>query len=877
MKKIFAILLTLFLMAGVLCITAFAADEQIDNEPSASTLIRVSALKKDGSTEFIKDYDRVEDGWTAAIDLAEDEDEMNEKGYDRVVIDLYSDWNKNEYGKFDPIHFPDGVRVTFNINDNVIDAERSSAILNGEVIYIGNGADVIINDGTITGGCSNNGAGGIHIKGDARVTLNNVNVVGNYAKDDDGGGIAVYDGAVLTVNGGIFENNTVDGNMKGYSYTLPELRGGAVYICDAIATFNGVEFKNNNAPQLIDYGAAIYADGSKVTIDKCIFNGNGSADDLSGDYEDAMAIVHGVDSTITVKESTFTGNIGTTDENMSNTNNVIFVVDDSQLIIEASEFSNNASAFIIRDCDESLICVTGTKFQNNPSSIMDGDSKTSSDSYFRECTFDNNGSINNDFCDITTTLTFYDCSMGDSTYEDDKYLKFVATADTEDPADKPAEGVVLRISGLKRDGSTVPIKDYRNLVYGWESVLEFIDDGDVIKDNDYVRIVVDIYADWIAVEGDLYDSGAICIPEDAKMTINLNGHTINRGLTEDESDGEVIYVDDDADVIINDGTITGGYSDNGAGGIHIKDGAKVTLNNVHVDGNRTKGDDGPGIAIYGGELIMNGGSVSNNYAYEGVLESYGALYIDDATATLNNVTISGNDSCHAGIMYVVDSTITLTNCIIENNGKNAEFTLRHSLFLINDGELNIIGGEIRNNGMEDISLVDMFEFKNDVRLNMSDGCKVTGNLISYMFLQTYYSETYCYVTDCVFTDNVAKLSGYSYEHDEDTITIIYNNCKFNNNKGSLADGSVFYGESGIDLRLVDCDLGNSTFGNKKHIHIGNSGNVASIFGEGSIPVIIALAALLVAGGAIWMNIASRKKNEDTAPEVEKTEEEAEQE
>ena len=153
----------------------------------------------------------------------------------------------------------------------------------------------------------------------------------------------------------------------------------------------------------------------------------------------------------------------------------------------------------------------------------------------------------------------------------------------------------------------------------------------------------------------------------------------------------------------------------------------------------------------------------------------------------------------------------------------------------------------------------MFEFKNDARLNMSDGCKVTGNLISYMFLQTYYSEAYCYVTDCVFTDNVAKLSGYTYEHDEDTITIIYNNCKFNNNKGSLTNGSVFYGEPGIDLRLVNCDLGNSTFGNKKYIHIGNDRATASVFGQGSLAIIVSFVALIAAAASVWVNVSAKKK------------------
>jgi hypothetical protein len=62
--------------------------------------------------------------------------------------------------------------------------------------------------GTITGGFSCNGAGGIHINDDARVTLNNVCLIGNTVEDDKGSAIAIYDDAELTMNGGCMSNNS---------------------------------------------------------------------------------------------------------------------------------------------------------------------------------------------------------------------------------------------------------------------------------------------------------------------------------------------------------------------------------------------------------------------------------------------------------------------------------------------------------------------------------------------------------------------------------------------------------------------------------------------------------------------------------------------
>jgi hypothetical protein len=90
MKKIFAIIMVICLLASTLCITAFAADDA----PAAGTVLRVSALKKDGTTiVVIKDYDNFEDGWNYAMELAGDSKELKKNAYDRIVVDIYTDWN----------------------------------------------------------------------------------------------------------------------------------------------------------------------------------------------------------------------------------------------------------------------------------------------------------------------------------------------------------------------------------------------------------------------------------------------------------------------------------------------------------------------------------------------------------------------------------------------------------------------------------------------------------------------------------------------------------------------------------------------------------------------------------------------------------------
>jgi hypothetical protein len=195
------------MVASMLCITAFAEDIPSEEvPPAAGTVIRVSGLKaNEEKPEIVQEYTNHAVGWEAAIDLARSSKEMKAKGFIRVVVDLYADWtavkgefcNSGDGFNWDAIYFPDDVRVTVNMNGHTIDRGiRDAYQYNGEVMYIDEDADVIINNGTITGGYSCNGAGGIHVNDDAKVTLNNVNVVRNKVQDDDGGGIALYDARV---------------------------------------------------------------------------------------------------------------------------------------------------------------------------------------------------------------------------------------------------------------------------------------------------------------------------------------------------------------------------------------------------------------------------------------------------------------------------------------------------------------------------------------------------------------------------------------------------------------------------------------------------------------------------------------------------------
>jgi hypothetical protein len=131
----------------------------------------------------------------------------------------------------------------------------------------------------------------------------------------------------------------------------------------------------------------------------------------------------------------------------------------------------------------------------------------------------------------------------------------------------------------------------------------------------------------------------------SEMTLDLNGYVINRGyfdkggsvisvesggsLTIEDSNAGAVhwgYLDgsrkwirheDDKQVMIKGGIICGGYNKKGAGGIGVFGNGKLTINGGNITGN-TSEYGGAGLCVDSDEatVIMNGGSISYNCAYE---------------------------------------------------------------------------------------------------------------------------------------------------------------------------------------------------------------------------------------------------------------------
>ena len=428
MKKFILFLLSVCVLATALCVSAFAAEA-----PASDVVVRVSALKKDGTTVVLNDYKSHAEGWSAAMTLADNKTEMKNNDYDRVIVDIYADWTAGKDGEFcdsgkgfnyDAIYFEDGVKMTVNLNGHTIDRNiRDDYQYNGEVMYIDKKADVIINDGTITGGWSCNGAGGIHINDKAYVTLNNVNVVGNRVEDDNGAGIALYDDATLIMNGGSIRDNIADMTIVATIFGRETAYGAGIYAEESTVILENVTIQNNQFLNLLSKGAVIYAEDSDVTLNNCTVVSNGIVDKNAG-WKGSMSIIHNEDSAITIKNTKFSNN-GCV---VSNSSSPCLIYGQGDLTIESCLFSENSAYHMIELYGHKLT-VSDTSFVENYANVFYGYGESDAIGTFDRCTFGNNASWNGyysfKFAFNNSQLIFTDCYFGNSTFNDRSRVKFV--------------------------------------------------------------------------------------------------------------------------------------------------------------------------------------------------------------------------------------------------------------------------------------------------------------------------------------------------------------------------------------------------------------------------------------------------------------------
>lgn len=160
---------------------------------------------------------------------------------------------------------------------------------------------------------------------------------------------------------------------------------------------------------------------------------------------------------------------------------------------------------------------------------------------------------------------------------------------------------------------------------------------------------------------------ALFIPEGKKLTLDLNGCTLNRGLEWPEPEGSAIIVE--GELILEDsvgtGVIMGGYAEEHGGGVLVR-GGRFTMNGGTIEHNYADVSGG-GVCVGTTDtktrcfFTMNGGAIRDNYAGEkggGVANYY--------NFTMKGGQITANEADLGGGVYS-DTFLNFENCSVTGN------------------------------------------------------------------------------------------------------------------------------------------------------------------------------------------------------------------
>lgn len=241
------------------------------------------------------------------------------------------------------------------------------------------------------------------------------------------------------------------------------------------------------------------------------------------------------------------------------------------------------------------------------------------------------------------------------------------------------------------------------------------------------RITVTLTSDWLADStgsfgdeaGKGIDRGRIYVPVNADMVIDLNGHTIDRGLTSGIYAGSVICVNGTLTLkdSLGSGVITGGNESDGeygGGGVLVVGGTLTT--SVAISGNTAMY--GGGIGVFNSTLYIEGGSITQNTANS---SCSGGIVVDKSSVYIS----SGSVSYNTGGIYVRNGGY------LEMNGGNVSFNSHEDNggILIRNGSTFIMNaGEISNNvNLKNIGYAGGVSVRDGSEFTMNSG-SVSGNV-----------------------------------------------------------------------------------------------------------------------------------------------------
>ena len=133
-----------------------------------------------------------------------------------------------------------------------------------------------------------------------------------------------------------------------------------------------------------------------------------------------------------------------------------------------------------------------------------------------------------------------------------------------------------------------------------------------------------------------------------------------------------------------------------------------------------------------------------------------------------------------------------------------------------------------------------------------ENCRITGNSPYGLF---FFNRSDGDLRNVTITDNNSFVLR-SWNEDN---TVTMTKCVLNNNTPADKGEDIKKVVTGT-LVMLECSLGDTSFVDKGDVDFGDGVNsTASIFGEGSLTMIIAFTALIAAVASLLVNVSARKK------------------
>jgi len=239
-----------------------------------------------------------------------------------------------------------------------------------------------------------------------------------------------------------------------------------------------------------------------------------------------------------------------------------------------------------------------------------------------------------------------------------------------------------------------------------------------------------------------WEDPALTIAKGKDITIDLNGHALDRAMEADDDDGSVIIVDGKLTIrdSVGGGEIRGGNTTGNGGGIVVNAGATCAINGVTITGNTAVNGGGivvnadatctmEGVTITGntadngggvlvkekGACTMEGGAITDNTANK----HGGAVYVENRSRfVMKDGTISGNTATEKGGAVFSDGRTMYDSGFFMQGGavKDNEAEAGGGVYINRVNALEMSGGSITGNTPEDVYLNDRMRVRGNVQI-----------------------------------------------------------------------------------------------------------------------------------------------------------------